>query len=54
MEAPMAQWLAAEWSSLGIHFQNWMPVAAAIVVLAILYQFTRKRLTRFTKQDCPD
>lgn len=37
----VAQWLAGEFVFLGVHFQNWMPVALAIVVLAILYQWLR-------------
>jgi hypothetical protein len=33
----MAQWLSADFSLFGIHFENWMPIAVAIVVLFILY-----------------
>jgi hypothetical protein len=31
----VAQWLLGEFTFLGFHFQNWMPVALAIVALAI-------------------
>jgi hypothetical protein len=35
----MDQWLATECPLWGIHFQNWMPVAIGIVMIAILYQW---------------
>jgi hypothetical protein len=31
------QWLAGDFSVLGVHLQNWMPFAAAILALAIVY-----------------
>jgi len=32
----VAHWLLGEFTVLGVHFQNWMPVALAIVALGIL------------------
>jgi len=32
----IAQWLAGDFALLGIQFQNWMPVALAIVMLFVL------------------
>jgi len=32
----IAQWLTADFAVLGFHFQNWMPVAIAIVALFVL------------------
>ena len=37
------QWLIREFTFLGIHFQNWMAVAAGIVVLFILYYWLGER-----------
>jgi hypothetical protein len=37
----VAEWLAQEFTFLGVHFQNWMPLALAIVVLAALLQWFR-------------
>jgi hypothetical protein len=37
----VAEWLAREFTVLGIHFQNWMPLALAIVVLGVLLQWLR-------------
>jgi hypothetical protein len=37
----VAQWLVHEFTFMGIHFQNWMPVAAAIVVAGVLLQWRR-------------
>jgi hypothetical protein len=34
--AHLGNWLSGEFSLLGIHFQNWMPLFVAIVVLAVL------------------
>jgi len=35
------QWLVGEFTFLGIHFQNWMPLTVGIVLLFILYQWLR-------------
>jgi hypothetical protein len=35
----VAEWLAREFTFLGIHFQNWMPLALAIVVFGVLLQW---------------
>jgi hypothetical protein len=37
----VAEWLAREFTFLGIHFQNWMPLALAIVMLGVLFQLLR-------------
>ena len=37
----MAQWLTAEFSFHGLQLQNWMPVAAGIVLLSLLYNMAR-------------
>jgi hypothetical protein len=37
------QWLGAESSLFGIHFQNWMAAAAGIVALNIFYYFCVQR-----------
>jgi hypothetical protein len=31
------QWLVGEFSFLGIHFQNWMAIATAIVLAGIIW-----------------
>jgi hypothetical protein len=33
----MDQWLAGEFTLLGVHFQNWMALALAIVVLWVVF-----------------
>jgi len=33
----MNNWLLAEFTFLGLHFQNWMPMVAGIVTLLLLY-----------------
>jgi hypothetical protein len=35
------QWLVEEFTFLGMHFQSWMPVVAAIIVLGILFAWSR-------------
>jgi hypothetical protein len=35
----MAQWLAGEFTLLGVHFQNWMPLALAIIVLWVVFMW---------------
>jgi LPXTG-motif cell wall-anchored protein len=37
------QWFVEEFSFLGIHFQNWMLVAAGIVLVAILAAWLQRR-----------
>jgi hypothetical protein len=32
----MDRWLVQEFTILGIHFQNWMPVDVGIVLVAVL------------------
>jgi hypothetical protein len=39
----VAEWLASEFTLFGVHFQNWMPLALAIVVLGVLFQWHRSR-----------
>jgi hypothetical protein len=34
-------WLAGEFALFGLHFQNWMPVCASIVLIACLYGWAR-------------
>jgi hypothetical protein len=36
------EWLTTEFTFLGIQFQNWMVIALAIVVLAIVYAKGRR------------
>jgi hypothetical protein len=31
------EWLAGEFSLFGIHFQNWMPLFVAIVLVAVVF-----------------
>ncbi len=40
----MGDWLVQEFTFLGIHFQNWMPVAVGFAVLFILYFWITERL----------
>jgi hypothetical protein len=40
----VGDWLVREFTFLGIHFQNWMPVAVGIVVLLILYFWITDRM----------
>ncbi len=42
----MLDWLASEFTFFGIHshFQNWMLVAAAIVLVAIFYAWLNERM----------
>jgi len=40
------QWLIGYSDLLGIRFQNWMPVMAAIVAVEILYVWFRERFGR--------
>jgi hypothetical protein len=42
VEAQELHWLVGYSEVLGLHFQNWMPVMAAIVMLEILYLWIRK------------
>ena len=37
------QWFVKEFTFLGIHFQNWMLVATAIVLVAILAAWLQQR-----------
>jgi hypothetical protein len=37
------QWFVEEFTFLGIHFQNWMPVAVATVLVAILAAWLQQR-----------
>jgi hypothetical protein len=37
----MEDWLAQGFTVFGVHFQNWMPVAAAIVLAAVIYMWMR-------------
>ena len=46
MNNGIGQWLVGQFSILGVHFQNWMAVAFAIVVLWLLYLWLRGRLGR--------
>jgi hypothetical protein len=39
----MVGWLSNEFSLLGIHVQNWMPIALAIVVIWAVHVRARKR-----------
>jgi hypothetical protein len=40
----MGDWLTREFTFLGAHFQNWMPMAIGIVVLFVLYLWIRERM----------
>jgi disulfide bond formation protein DsbB len=37
----VSEWLAREFTFLGVHFQNWMPLALVIVLLCIFFQWFR-------------
>jgi len=41
----MGQWLVGEFTPFGVHshLQNWMPIAAAIVVIAVLNAWLKTR-----------
>jgi disulfide bond formation protein DsbB len=39
----VGEWLVREFTFLGIHFQNWMPVAAGIVAVTILCIWIKER-----------
>jgi hypothetical protein len=39
----MVGWLANEFSLWGIHVQNWMPIALAIIVLWVVYVRAKRR-----------
>jgi hypothetical protein len=39
---PLMDWLVGEFMILGIHFQNWMPIAAAIGIAGILWAWVRR------------
>jgi len=41
-EDQVPDWLIGEFAILGINFQNWMPIAFAIVLLAILYAWIQE------------
>jgi hypothetical protein len=41
MGEEISQWLVGEFAVFGVHFQNWMPIAVAIVLLCIVYQWIR-------------
>jgi hypothetical protein len=45
MEETALTWLVGESSFLGIHFQNWMPLAVLFVVFALI-QARRSRKNR--------
>jgi hypothetical protein len=40
----MDRWLAGEFTFLGVHFQNWMPLALAIIALWVLFLWSRGSL----------
>ena len=40
----MRDWLFEGFAILGVHFQNWMPVAVAIVVIFCLYEWITRRV----------
>jgi len=39
----MRDWLTGEFSVLGIHFQNWMLVVLAIILLSVLCAWLQER-----------
>jgi hypothetical protein len=39
----LGAWLVDDFSVLGVHLQNWMPVAVAIVVLWGAYEWISRR-----------
>jgi hypothetical protein len=39
----LGPWLVDEFSVLGLHLQHWMPVAVAIVVLWVVYEWVSRR-----------
>jgi disulfide bond formation protein DsbB len=39
MGMAVSEWLAREFAVFGIHFQNWMLLALAIVVVCVLFQW---------------
>jgi len=43
MEETALSWLIAESSVLGVHFQNWMPLAAFFVAFALIHARRRRR-----------
>jgi hypothetical protein len=43
MREQIGQWLVAEFSIFGVRFQNWMPVAFGIILVAILLASRKKR-----------
>jgi disulfide bond formation protein DsbB len=45
MSSGIGQWLVGQFSIFGIHLQNWMALAFAIVVLWLLYLWLRGRFS---------
>jgi len=43
MQNGLGAWLVRDFSVLGVHLQNWMPVAVAIVVLWFAYEWISRR-----------
>jgi hypothetical protein len=37
----VSEWLARDFTFLGVHFQNWMPLALVIVLLCVIFQWVR-------------
>jgi hypothetical protein len=46
MGVEFEQWLVRSFTLFGIQFQNWMAIAAGILVLWILYHLLQKSLHR--------
>jgi hypothetical protein len=40
---PVGNWLAARFTLLGVTFQNWMTVALAVILVAVLIAWWRQQ-----------
>ena len=41
MGISVSEWLARDFTFVGVHLQNWMPLALVIVLLCIIFQWLR-------------
>jgi hypothetical protein len=41
MGISVSEWLARDFTFVGLHLQNWMPLALVIVLLCVIFQWLR-------------
>jgi len=41
MGISVSEWLVRDFTFVGVHLQNWMPLALVIVLLCVIFQWLR-------------